>query len=381
MNITLFLSWLVKIIANQNQNAQAARLREFRFLFTLLLFFSMSTAAHSFSGPLQVKNQFPIFIHANQPYLERAIPETSFSASLSHSSIFTVQNSGEWVIDMDMEITELNLRYKHYIKSIGEIGIDLSFIAFSNGFLDGFLESFHDLIRVHDPYGKSGRPKDDFLYEIRHGEYAELLAERGSGSQGSTAVVLGRTGTGLGDIRLTLKRPLIVSDNYNLSLKGDLELPTGDAKEGYGNGSTDAGVSILYDRRLSDKIMSYWNIGAVFPGDLDGYSNIDLKNFIYGGSAIEIDILKRWDLLFQLQAQSPIYPETDLNAVDWTAYLLAFGCRYHKGSNSIEFSITEDINSTGAPDFTANISYKNTINRNTIVTHETVIFASTDKVI
>jgi len=321
----------------------------------------MSTVVHSFSGPLQVKNQFPIFIHANQPYLEKAIPETSFSASLSHSSIFTVQNSGEWVMDMDMEITELNLRYKHNIKSIGEVGIDLPFIVFGNGFMDGFLNFYHELIGIPDPYGRSGRPKNDFLYEIRHGEYTDLLAERGSGVQGNTAVVLGKTGTGIGDIRLTLKRPVIVSENYTLSIKGDIELPTGDAKEGYGNGSTDVGVYILYDRLLTDKIMSYWNIGAVFPGDVKGYLNIDLNNFIYGGTAIEIKKFQRWALLFQLQAQSPIYPETDLLAIDRTAFLLAFGCRYNTGSNSIEFSIAEDLSASGVPDITANISYKKTL--------------------
>jgi hypothetical protein len=337
-------------------------LREFRFLFILLLFFSMPTTVQAFSGPLQVKNQFPIFIHANQPYLERAIPETSFSASLSHSSIFTVQNSGEWVIDMDMEITELNLRYKHNIKSIGEVGINLPLIAFGNGFMDGFLNFYHELIGIPDPYGRSGRPKNDFLYEIRHGEYTDLLAERGSGVQGNTAVILGKTGTGIGDIRLTLKKPVIVSENYTLSIKGDIELPTGDAKEGYGNGSTDVGVYILYDRLLTDKIMSYWNIGAVFPGDVKGYINIDLNNYIYGGTAIEIKKSQRWDLLFQLQAQSPIYPETDLLAIDRTALLLAFGCRYNADSHSIEFSIAEDLSASGVPDITANISYKKTIN-------------------
>ena len=333
-------------------------MRGCKFLLALFLFFSLPATVQSFSGPLQVKNQFPIFIHANQPYLEKAIPETSFSASLSHSSVFTVQSSGAWVIDMDMELTELNLRYKHHISSIGEFGIDLPFIKFADGFLDGFLESFHDLIGVPDLYGRSSRPKDDFLYEIRHGQFTDLLAERGSGVPGNTAVVLGRTGTGIGDIRLTFKRPLIVSERYTLSIKGDLELPTGDAKEGYGNGSADAGVYILYDRLLTDNILSYWNIGAVFPGDVNGYMNIDLNNFIYGATSLEIDISQTWDILFQLQAQSPIYPETDLLAVDENAYLLVFGCRYYKDNNSFEFSITEDLNSTGAPDVTANLSYK-----------------------
>jgi hypothetical protein len=333
-------------------------LRLFRLLLPLPLIFLFFTTAHSFNGPLQVKNQFPIFIHLNQPYLERALPETSFSASLSHSSVYTVQNSGEWVIDMDMEITEFNLRYKHYIESIGELGIDLPFLVFGGGFLDGFLETYHDVISVQDPYGRSERPKDSFLYEIRHGEYTKLLAERNSGTRGDTAVVLGRTGTGLGDIRLTLKRPVLIIDNYTFSVKGDIELPTGDAKEGYGNGSVDAGISVLYDRRFSERIMSYWNIGVIFPGDVDGYQRIDLNNFIFAGAAVEMDIARKWDLLLQIIAQSPVYPETELLAVDRTAYLLSFGCRYNRGDNGMEFSITEDINESGAPDFTANISYK-----------------------
>ncbi len=318
----------------------------------------MATTAYSFNGPLQVKNQFPIFLHANQPYLERATPETSFSAGLSHTSVFTVQNSGGWVIDMDMEITELLLRYRHYFKPFGELGIELPLIAFGNGFLDGALDFYHDLIGIPDPYGRSGRPENSFLYEIRHGDFNQLLSERGSGQPGTTALVLGETGAGAGDLRLTLKRPLLVADTYSLSIKGDLELPTGNAKEGYGNGNTDIGVSLLYDKRISNTIMSYWNIGAVFPGDVDGYRIIDLKNFVYGGSAIEFDIWKKWDLLLHLQVQSPVYPETDLRAIDGTAYLLAFGCRYHTGKTSLEFSITEDLNGTGAPDVTAHISYK-----------------------
>ena len=66
-----------------------------RYLFLLivsLIVFS-SSVVYSFEGPLQIKNQYPIFIHANEPYLEKASMESSFSASLSHSSTYTVQNS------------------------------------------------------------------------------------------------------------------------------------------------------------------------------------------------------------------------------------------------------------------------------------------------
>jgi hypothetical protein len=208
--------------------------------------------------------------------------------------------------------------------------------------MDGFLESYHNAFGFSD-YGRGQRPLNDFLYEVR---------------RDSALVIKGRSGTGLGDMRLVVKKPLISSDVLSLSLKGDIELPTGDTKKGYGNGSIDAGVSVLLDKSISDRISTYWNLGVVFPGDVRGYQKVDLKNFVYGGAAVEAVMGKNFSLLAQLQGQSAIYPETDLLAVDRAAYLLALGGRYNKGKGSVEFSLTEDINLAGAPDFIVNFSYK-----------------------
>jgi hypothetical protein len=49
--------------------------------------------ASQFGGPLEVKNQFPIFLPINQPYLEQAATESSFSISLSHSSVFVIEDA------------------------------------------------------------------------------------------------------------------------------------------------------------------------------------------------------------------------------------------------------------------------------------------------
>jgi len=317
-----------------------------RKLFLMVLCLSISATAfpsedakRPFDGPLQVKNQYPLFLHANQPYLEKASPENSFSMSLSHSSTYTVQNSRNWYFGLDMEITELNLRYKRNVRNLAEIGIDIPVISFSDGFMDGFLESYHDGFGFPD-YGRKNRPLNDFLYEVR---------------RDGALVVKGRTGVGLGDIRLTVKKPLLFSsDDFVLSIKGDLELPTGRAKRGFGNGNVDAGISLLMDKTISQEIMTYWNIGYVFPGDLKGYQKIGLKDFVYGGMGVEADLGKSFSLLAQLQGQSQIYPETDLLAIDREAWLLSLGARYH----SFELSITEDINTSGAPDFILNLSYR-----------------------
>ena len=300
------------------------------------------TAFPSSEGPLQIKNQFPIFLHVNQPYLEKAEMESLMSYNLSHSSTYTVQSSGRWIMNLDMEITELNFRYKRIFNDFIEIGLDIPVIYTGAGFMDGFLESYHDTFGFND-YGRSTRPSNDFLYEVR---------------KDGNLIVQGKTGFGLGDIRLALKKPLITSDDLNLSIKGDIELPVGDAKKGFGNGSVDAGLSILLDKRISDKIMTYWNFGGVLAGDIRGHQTLNIDDFIYGGAAVEAHINEKLSLLAQVMGQTAIYPKTDLLAVDRDAWMLALGGRYHVGKGSLELSLTEDINLSGAPDFIFNLTYK-----------------------
>ncbi len=258
------------------------------------------------------------------------------SYSLSHSSTYTVEDSDEWDINLDMEITELNFRYKRMVRDLFEFNLDVPVLIFGGGFMDSPLEDYHDTFGFND-YGRSNRPHNEFLYEVR---------------RDGDMVIEGKSGTRMGDIRLAAKRALISSDSYTLSVKGDVEIPVSDAKKGYSNGSVDAGISILLDKKISDRTMTYWNLGVVFPGDVRGHERVDLDNFLHGGAAV-------LSLLLQLQGHSGIYPDTEISAVDGTAVLIAFGGRYHTGKGkSFEFSLTEDLNTTGAPDFIINFTYK-----------------------
>jgi hypothetical protein len=312
------------------------------FLAMLLIFSLHSSASYGFDGPLQVRNQFPLFLYLNTPYLESALVEDSFSASLSYSSINLVESSSEWDIGLDMEITELNLRFRKSIKDFIELGVEVPIFSFNSGFMDGFLNSYHDAFGFPD-YGRSNRPDNEFLYEVR---------------RNGDLVVKGKNGhIGLGDIRLTFKKPLLNSDPA-ISIKGDIELPTGDAKTGYGNGSIDAGIAVLMDKRLSEYFKSYLNIGAVFPGDLRGHERINLREFFYSGAAIEASIWKNISLIGQVFVQESPLPKTDISSVDRLAVLLSLGARYSSGNNNFEFSLTEDPNTSGAPDFTMNFSFK-----------------------
>ena len=135
-------------------------------LFSLFLFITVFSNSYAFDGPLQVKNKFPLFLNVNAPYLESASLQNSFTASLSHSSIYLVEHSSEWDMGLDMEITELNLRFRKSINNFIELGVDVPILSFNSGFMDGFLDSYHDTFGFPD-YGRSDRPKNDFLYEVK----------------------------------------------------------------------------------------------------------------------------------------------------------------------------------------------------------------------
>lgn len=300
------------------------------------------SGASAFEGPLLIKNQFPLFLTVNAPYLETASIENSFSASLSHSSIYLVRDSSEWSIGFDMEITELNIRFRKNIKDFIELGVDFPLLSFNSGFMDDFIDSVHDTFGFRD-YGRSNRPTNEFLYEVRRKGIPVIKGESGR--------------IGIGDIKFTLKKPILMGDPA-ISIRGDLELPTGDAEKGYGSGSIDGGVAVLIDKKLSEKFKAYCNLGAVFPGDLKGYETVKLRAFVYGATGIEAALWKDFSLLGQVFIQRSPLQKTDIPSVDRIAVLLSLGVRYHSGNSSLELSLTEDPNTSGAPDFTVNFSFK-----------------------
>ena len=223
-----------------------------------------------------------------------------------------------------------------------EVNLDLPVLFFGAGFMDGFLEDYHDGFGFPD-YGRSARPHNAFLYEVK---------------RDGRLIVKGSSRVKFGDIRLAVKKKLMTADSLSLSVKGDIEIPVSSSKQGFSNGSVDAGAAILIDQKISDSIMAYLNLGAVFPGDVRGHETLDIDNFIHGGIALEADTGKGFFIIAQIQAQSAIYPDTDLLAVDRDAYLLGIDGRYNKGKKSFELSLTEDINTAGAPDFIINLTCK-----------------------
>lgn len=297
--------------------------------------------AYAFDGPLQVRNQFPLFLGIAPPFLEGADVRDLVILSLHYSSTYMTEDAPRWSVNMDLELAELDVRLKKRVGERAEIGIDVPVIRPTGGFLDGPLEAWHDLLPFGD-YGRHERPQNEFLYEVlRDGK----------------PVIQGVNGrTGLGDVRLSLKQ-VVTASTATISAMAAVELPTGDARTGYGNGSYDLSLALLADRRWGSTYYGYANAGYMVPGDLKGYQTVALRNAWYAGVGLEAAWWERFRVIVQTVVQRSPLPETGIDHVDWPGILLTFGGRYLFQNGSLEISLTEDPDVAGAPDFIANVAW------------------------
>lgn len=307
----------------------------------VLVLLSAPCAALAFEGPLQVRNQFPLFLPASQPYLEKAATESSLTFSLSHSSVFVMEDAEQWSTHLDIELTELNVLYRKRIAPSYEISLHVPVLRATGGILDRPLAWYHRAFGFPD-YERSTRPDNAFLYDVKR--------------NGAVVVQGDNDAVGFGDVKFAVKKKILDARN-TVSLQAGVELPTGNAKIGYGNGNPDWSLAMLIDQPVTDETRLYANLGVVFPGDLAAHQTIDLKMFSYAGAGLEYLYQPDIGLLVQILMQSSPYPDTGISQIDSFAILFMLGGRYKTGSGSYEFSLTEDPNTSGAPDFVFNLSY------------------------
>lgn len=309
----------------------------------LILLWIFAPAAHGFDGPLQVRNQFPLFLGMLPPSFESAGTGDSFTLGLHHSSTYLTETTELWGLGLDLEMTGLDMRFRKRAGSGGEIGIDVPVVRPSGGFFDSPLGAWHDLLGVGD-YGRRERPDNAFLYRIT---YRGIPLIEGVNDR-----------AGFGDVRMSYKRLVHSTETSTVSVMGTVELPAGDAETGYGNGSIDGALAVLADMQWGGAYRGYGNVGYVVPGDLRAKQTVPLRNFLYAGIGVEAAWAERMSVLAQVMAQQSPLPDTGTHHVDRPAVLVSFGGRYYGRSGSLEVSVSEDASVAGAPDFIANMAWK-----------------------
>ena len=240
-------------------------------------------------------------------------------------------------MDMEMLVSELSLVYG--VSSRVALRLDLPFVSIGGGFLDGFLENFHDALGTSN-YGREKRPKNTFEYRVAKDGRLWMQADEGAAQ--------------LADITVSTQIELIGSaadHKMTGSLLLSLKLPAGDQSRGLGSGQFDAGIYVPM-RWSADPWSIFVMPGAALIGDPDtGGAEISARNSysLFGGVAYDYSSISTW--LVQLNYYTSPIEETGLDALDKGALELAIGF-HHRLTDSwiVEFAFCEDL-TLALPDF------------------------------
>ena len=312
---------------------------------------TVSASADSGLGPLQVKNQYPLFLMFLTPVPESAElvqpKKLETGLAIDYSSVYLNSVSNNWQALMDMELMVLQFSAAYGLTSNLTLAANIPLVSMNGGWMDGYLADYHDYFGFPN-YGRECRPQNDFGYSIK--KDGEQWFDASSG------------GLHLADSTASVKIGLLdEKDNghFSLSFKYILKVPLGNEKHGFGSGACDHGFLLLSSINL-DSLIVYLNPGYILLSD-PAISNpkISVNNIYTLFAGIEYMVTQSWSIITQLNCFTAPLEKTGISWLDQDSIELGLGIAFkawHRGK--LELAFCEDL-TRSAPDF--NLHFKITL--------------------
>ena len=294
-------------------------------------------------GPLQTTNRFPLHLLFLKPRPVKAdLPSRgAFEAELAveYSNTFFQHRNDRWDVLVDAEMMTIDLSMIYGLTSNIAILVDMPLVSLQDGFLDGFLENYHDALGTSN-YGRQNRPKNTFAYRVVKDGRLWVQGEE--------------TNCQLADMTVSTQFQLFRSSaerRSSGSLLLSLKLPTGDSDRGLGSGQFDAGAYLPL-RWSSSPWTLFAMPGAAMISDPDtAGAQIRARNIwsLFFGTAYDYSRDTTW--LIQCNYYASPIEETGLDELDKGAFELIFGAHHRLSDNwLVEFAFSEDL-TLAVPDF------------------------------
>jgi len=317
-----------------------------RILLLLLLLCGPSALCFGFElQPLATRNLSPATLGFGLPALGAAQVLEPHAAQLQ-MTFDLVSNSVERTMAdesllFDGETYRLAISGDYAVGTDLELGIELPLVSHEGGFLDSFIEGWHDTFGL--PQGiRNQRPRNqlDYSYSRQGGEGFDLQSHQ----------------AGLGDLSLRgawqyWRDP---AGLRALALRASLKLPTGSAEKLTGSGSTDLAIWLSGEQRLGSgagQIYIYGGGGGLFSsnGQLLSDQRRNLVGFMSLGCGWQ-----PWQTLglqLQFDGHSPFYSQSKLRELNEFAGQLAIGGSLLLAEQTVlELAVVEDVVVGTAPD-------------------------------
>lgn len=314
--------------------------------FVMMLFISIVYARPAYSSDMALfstVNQSPFIQVFGLPafkspdILDSGRYETGFSFNLSNN--FTLDDDADESVFIDGETYRTTFRLRRGFGHGFEAGAELSYVSHDGGFMDSFIESWHDTFSLpngnRDDYGR-----DDLRYEyVRNGDALVDISSPESGP---------------GDMTLTFGyAPRAFEGERTFAVRAALKLPTGDSEKLTGSGSTDLALFISGRDCLS---LSEYNIallgtaGLLLMTDGDVLPDMQKNAVFFGSMGAGWRLSPSFRPKMQVDWHSPFYENTDMKQLgSWSAQL-TFGAEVLFSGFVLDIGLSEDIVVDTSPD-------------------------------
>ena len=257
---------------------------------------------------------------------------------------FTAGDTADETITLDGETSRNQLSVSYGITDRWELSVTIPHVAHDGGSLDSFIEDWHKFFGL--PNGNRESAEQDLLnYQWR--------------SPGNPQVTITDSRQGLGDIGLRVAYQVRDNESRSVSLVGGATLPTGDAEDLLGSGSTTVFTGLYLSQRglLGKRALTlHGSAGAMFLGD----SDLPGVNDWLGYGSISL-VWQRWErvaLKTQVSMHSAVY-DSDLKELGHFAAQLSLGGTIALTARTfLDIGVIEDIVTDTSPDVVFHFSLR-----------------------
>ena len=312
----------------------------FRYCLSFLLVLIAAPVIAVEYDPIATQNRNALVRLNGLPMPERAellaTGATSHAIGIELTSQFVSETTATESLLLDGETTALNYEWRYGINEKLELGISLPLISQGGGFLDGFVDSWHNTFNLPDGE-RDTQPKNQLLYRLQNGQQTLVFRD---------------ANTGVGDIALQLRTPLYRTNTQTLSGFTRLELPTGKADKFTGSGSTDIAVGANYSNsECFGRSVCHASLGVLWFGGADIYTSASRSSAVFGTATVAMPVWRSVVAKLQLETHQAMY-DSNIKAIGEQAFQLSFGVALPLAKHwAIDLAMSEDISPTTAPDF------------------------------
>lgn len=298
--------------------------------------------ADALTQPFATSNRNPLVQVYGLPVARSAelVAEGQMASGLAleaANSFSLDQKQGEQIV-LDGETHRLQLSLRRGVAAGWELGVELPYLSHEGGGLDGFIDDWHSTFGLPD----GDRP--DYPSDRLHYSYSK---------DGTRQVDISRSVDGVGDISLTAAHDLASSAARSWALRAAVKLPTGDADDLTGSGSTDLSLALHLTEshwRASHGVVMHGSVGVLRMEGGDVLEGLREDWVLYGSATLAWLATANTSLKLQLDAHSAFY-DSALTELGSDSAQLTLGGSVKLGEEwLLDLSVIEDIAVDTAPD-------------------------------